>query len=75
MDSMLVQMVAVGEQSGELDRCLSRLAAYYDDEIPRAVKRFMAILEPSMLAAAGALVGVIVLAALAPIFKLYETLG
>jgi type II secretory pathway component PulF len=35
----------------------------------------MAILEPSMLAAAGALVGVILLAALAPIFKLYETLG
>jgi len=75
MDSMLVQMVAVGELTGELDRCLSRLAAYYDDVIPRTLKRFLAVLEPSLLAAAGALVAVILLAARAPIFKLYETMG
>lgn len=75
MDPMLVQMVAVGEKSGELDRCLARLSSFYDDDIPRTVKRFLAVLEPSMLIAAGFVVGGIVLAALMPIFKLYESIG
>jgi type II secretory pathway component PulF len=73
--SMLVQMVAVGEKSGELDRCLERLAAYYDEEVPRIVRRFLALLEPTLLVGSGVIVGFILLAALAPIFKLYETLG
>lgn len=75
MDPMLVQMVAVGEKSGELDRCLERLAAYYDEEVPRIVRRFLALLEPTLLVGSGVIVGFILLAALAPIFKLYETLG
>ncbi|NUP97311.1 MAG: type II secretion system F family protein, partial [Planctomycetaceae bacterium] len=75
MDPMLVQMVAVGEKSGELDHCLERLAAYYDEEVPRIVRRFLALLEPTLLVGAGVIVGFILLAALAPIFKLYETLG
>lgn len=75
MDPMLVQMVAVGEKSGELDHCLERLAAFYDDEVPRTVRRFLALLEPTLLVGAGILVGFILLAAIAPIFKLYETLG
>ncbi len=75
MDPMLVQMVAVGEKTGELDTCLARLAKYYDDEVPRTVKRFMALLEPLLLLGAGLVVGVILLAALSPIFKLYESIG
>ncbi len=75
MDPMLVQMVAVGEKTGELARCFARLAKYYDDDIPRAVKRFLALLEPCMLLGAGIVVGLILLAALAPIFKLYESIG
>lgn len=75
IDPMLVQMVSVGEQTGELDRCLLRLADFYDEDIPRTVKRFLAILEPTMLLCAGVIVGVILLAALMPIFKLYESIG
>lgn len=75
MDPMLVQMVAVGESTGELDRCLERLSGYYDEDIPRTVKRFLALLEPCMLLGAGIVVGGILLAALAPIFKLYESIG
>lgn len=76
MDPMLVQMVAVGEKSGELDRCLERPSAtYYDEEVPRIVRRFLALLEPTLLVGSGVIVGFILLAALAPIFKLYETLG
>lgn len=75
LDGMLVQMVAVGEKTGELDRCLERLSSFYDEQIPREVKRFLAVLEPSLLLFAGVVVGVILLSVLAPIFKLYESIG
>lgn len=75
IDPLLVQMVSVGEATGALDTCLKRLVAYYDEEIPRAVKRFLAVLEPAMLLGAGVVVAFILLAALLPIFSLYESFG
>jgi general secretion pathway protein F len=75
VDPLLVQMFAVGEQTGRLDECLGRLARFYDDEIPRAVKKFLAFLEPCLLLGAGVVVAFILLAALMPIFKLYQTIG
>lgn len=74
-DPLLLQMVAVGESSGSLDSCLAKLASYYDEEVPREVKRFLAILEPAMLVGAGIVVGFVLLAALLPIFDLYEKLS
>ena len=75
MDPLLIQIVSVGESTGELDRSLERLVEYYDEEIPRTVKKFLAVLEPSMLLCAGAVVAFIMLAAIMPIFTLYGTLG
>lgn len=75
IDPLLKQMVGVGEKSGELEQCLARLVAYYDDEVPRAVKRFLAFLEPALLLGAAGIVVWILLAALMPIFELYETIG
>lgn len=72
IDPLLRQMVGVGEKSGELDACLARLVRYYDDEIPRSVKRFLTLLEPTLLVMAGCIVAFILLAALLPIFELYE---
>lgn len=74
-DPLLIQMIGVGERSGRLDGCLARLSSYYDEEVPRAVKRFLSLLEPGLLVFAGVVVTVILLAALLPIFQLYETLG
>ncbi len=74
VDSLLVQMVAVGEETGTLDTSLSKLVEYYDEEIPRIVKQFLALFEPVMLMVAGVVVGGILLAALMPIFSLYENL-
>lgn len=71
IDSLLVQLVSVGEQSGDLGRCLASLAEYYDEEVPRAVKRMISMLEPAMLMGAGAVVAFILLATLMPIFSLY----
>ncbi len=74
-DPLLLQMVAVGENSGSLDGCLSKLVEYYDQEIPREVKRFLSFFEPALLVGAGAIVAFVLLAALLPIFDLYEKLG
>lgn len=72
IDPLLRQMVGVGEKSGELDKCLDRLVRYYDDEVPRSVKKFLTVLEPTLLVGAGCIVAFILLAALMPIFDLYE---
>lgn len=74
VDPLLVQLVSVGERSGDLDGCLDRLVAYYDEDIPRRVKRFLSVFEPLLLLCAGAVVAFILLAALLPVFRLYETL-
>lgn len=71
VDPLLVQMVAVGEKSGSLEVSLGRLAAHYDEEIPRRVKRLLSLLEPALLLIAGAAVAFILLAAILPIFTLY----
>lgn len=75
VDPLLKQMVGVGEKSGQLDTCLDRLVKYYDDEVPRSVKRFLSVLEPTLLLLSGAIVAFILLAALMPIFKMYENIG
>lgn len=74
-DPLLAQLVAVGESSGDLDGCLARLATWYDQDVPRRVKRFLAVLEPALLLVSAVIVGFLLLATLLPIFKLYDTLG
>lgn len=74
-DPLLLQLVAVGESAGDLDGCLQRLSAWYDQELPRRVKRFLAVLEPSLILVSALVVGFLLLAALLPIFKLYESLA
>lgn len=75
IDPLLVQMVSIGEKTGSLDNCLAKLVEYYDDAIPRAVKKFLTVLEPAMLMVAGVVVAFILLAALMPIFEMYENIG
>jgi type II secretory pathway component PulF len=75
IDPLLVQLVEVGEKSGELDRCLETLVAHYDDEVPRSVKRMLTLLEPALLVGAGVVVAYILLAALLPVFQIYESIG
>jgi type II secretory pathway component PulF len=74
-DPFLVQIVAVGESAGDLDGCLERLSTWYDQDVPRRVKRFMALFEPTMLLVSAAIVGFLILAALMPVFGLYESMS
>jgi len=72
MDPMLVQMIAVGEQSGDLGQALEQVADYYNKEVPRLVKWFMSLLEPAILVSAALVVAYVLLAALLPVLDMYE---
>jgi type IV pilus assembly protein PilC len=69
---MVVQMVAVGEETGALDAMLSKIADFYEDEVEAAVKALTSILEPLMIIVVGGIVGFIVIAMYMPLFKVYD---
>jgi len=68
--SVLVQMVAAGEESGRLDMVLERVSTYYDREVETSLKTTTSLIEPIMIAVMGGIVGTIGLALLLPIFSL-----
>ncbi|MEW6583483.1 MAG: type II secretion system F family protein [Actinomycetota bacterium] len=69
---MVTQMVAVGEETGALDRMLHKLADFYDAEIAAALKALTSILEPVMMIFVGVIVGIVVISMYLPLFKIYE---
>ena len=58
--SMVAQMIAVGEETGNLDTMLTKVADFYEDEVAAAVKALTSILEPVMIILVGGIVGFIV---------------
>ncbi len=69
---MVVQMIAVGEQTGALDTMLAKIADFYEEEVDQAVAQLMSLLEPVMIVILGGLVGGIVVAMYLPIFSLIK---
>jgi type IV pilus assembly protein PilC len=69
---MVVQMVAVGEQTGAMDTMLGKIADFYDDEVDVAVAALTALLEPLMMVFLGGAVGGLLIAMYLPIFKIAE---
>ncbi len=67
---MVVQMAAIGEESGNLDAMLSKVADYYEQEVSNAVDALSSLLEPIIMVLVGGLVGVMVVAMYLPIFKM-----
>jgi len=70
--TMMLQMINVGEATGTLDEMLSKLAAFYDEEVDVTVASLLSILEPIMLIFIGALVGGLVVSMYLPIFSLMK---
>ncbi len=68
--SMVTQIVGVGEQTGELDQMLTKLADYYEDESDAAVANLLTLLEPVMIVFLGVVIGGIVVSMYLPIFTL-----
>ena len=68
--NMLIQMVAIGEESGSLDTMLSKVADYYEREVDDAVAGISSLMEPFIMVILGTLIGTIVIAMYLPIFKM-----
>jgi len=72
---MVVQMIAVGEQTGALDAMLAKIADFYDEEVDSAVANLTALLEPMLMVFLGVVIGTVVIAMYMPIFKLVSVVG
>ncbi|MCB1745868.1 MAG: type II secretion system F family protein [Gammaproteobacteria bacterium] len=68
--NMVIQMVAIGEESGALDQMLSKVADWYEQEVDDAVDSLTSLLEPIIMAVLGVLIGGLVVAMYLPIFKM-----
>ncbi|MFA5843378.1 MAG: type II secretion system F family protein [Coriobacteriia bacterium] len=68
--SMLVQMIAVGEETGALDAMLNKIADFYDEEVSTSVEGLTSLIEPLMMATLGLIVGGMVIALYMPMFSI-----
>jgi type IV pilus assembly protein PilC len=67
---MVSQMVKIGEETGELEKMLSKIADFYEDEVDAAISTLTSIIEPLMMIAVGMMVGVIIISMYLPMFKM-----
>jgi type IV pilus assembly protein PilC len=72
VDSIVVNMIDVGEETGELDKMLMKVADNYDDEVDTLVASLVSLLEPIMVVALGLIVGFIVVALFLPLVSLIQ---
>jgi type IV pilus assembly protein PilC len=71
---MVSQMVKIGEETGELDKMLSKVADFYEDEVDAAVGALTSIIEPVMMLGVGLVVGVIIISMYMPMFKMLQAI-
>ena len=67
---MVAQMVKVGEETGELDKMLGKIADFYEEEVDASIQSLTSIIEPLMMIGVGLMVGVIIISMYLPMFKL-----
>jgi type IV pilus assembly protein PilC len=67
---MVSQMVKIGEETGELDAMLGKIADFYEEEVDASISALTSIIEPVMIIIIGAMVGVIIISMYLPMFKL-----
>jgi type IV pilus assembly protein PilC len=67
---MVSQMVKIGEETGELEKMLGKIADFYEDEVDAAIQSLTSIVEPLMMIIVGCMVGVIVIAMYLPMFRM-----
>lgn len=72
---LAIQMISIGEETGELDSMMMKVADFYEDEVEQAVKALTSLIEPVMMVLLAGMVAVILLSMYLPLFKLYDALG
>jgi type IV pilus assembly protein PilC len=65
-------MIAVGEETGDIDGMLAKIAEFYESEVDATVKALTSIIEPLMIVVVGGIVGGIIIAMYLPMFKIFE---
>ncbi len=69
---MVVRMISVGEQTGQLEKMLTKIADFYDEQVDAAVSGLTSMIEPVVIGFLGIVIGGIVIALFMPIFKITE---
>jgi type IV pilus assembly protein PilC len=69
---LVSQMVKIGEETGELEKMLDKIADFYEDEVDTSIASLTSIIEPLMMMGVGAIIGVIVISMYLPMFKLLQ---
>jgi type IV pilus assembly protein PilC len=72
---MLVQMMAVGEDTGALDAMLHKISEFYDQEVEATTESLTALIEPLMIGFLGGIVGAMIIALYMPIFKIFDLIN
>ncbi|MBF0803561.1 MULTISPECIES: type II secretion system F family protein [Neisseria] len=73
--NMVLQMAAIGEESGSLDDMLNKAAEFYEDEVDNAVAQLSSLMEPVIMVVLGSIIGVILVAMYLPLFNLGNVVG
>ena len=71
---MSISMISIGEETGEMDAMMSKVADFYEDEVEAIVKALTSMLEPAMIVLVGGIVGSILLAMYMPMFAVFENI-
>jgi len=72
---MVVQMMAVGEDTGALDIMLEKISEFYDQEVEATTEALTSLIEPLMIAVIGVIIGGMIIAMYMPIFKIFDLIG
>lgn len=75
LPDMALNMLAIGEETGEMDKMLSKVADFYEDEVGAMVKALTSMLEPAMIVVVGGIVGSILLAMYLPMFTVFDQIN
>ena len=72
---MVGQMVKIGEETGELEKMLTKVADFYEDEVDASIQTLTSIIEPLMMIGVGVMVGIIIISMYLPMFKMLTLIG
>lgn len=72
---MVTQMIAVGEDSGSMEKMLQKISEFYDQEVEATTEQLTSLLEPLMIVVLGSIIGGMIIAMYLPIFKIFDLMG
>ncbi|MEO0925458.1 MAG: type II secretion system F family protein, partial [Cyanobacteria bacterium J06643_13] len=73
--TLAIQMISIGEETGELDGMMEKVAEFYEDEVEQAVKALTTMIEPIMMVGIAGMVGTILMSMYLPMFSIFDQLA